>query len=69
MIGMDGKRESKNSMLLTQLLDDYDLTSFKRFLQLKQNFFNHLITLLQSTALSPFAQQMFPVAFMSLWPS
>ena len=51
------------------VLGQHDLAWLSRFLQLEQNFLNHLVTVLQSTAPSPFEQQMFLVASTVLWPS
>ena len=50
-------------------LDLYDLFWLLRLLQPEQNFLNHLVTLQWLTASSPFAQQMFLVASLVLWPS
>ena len=47
----------------------YVYQALSKFLQPKQNFLNHLVTVLWSTVPSPFAQQMFLVAFMAFWPS
>ena len=46
-----------------------DLAWLLSFLQLKQNFLNHHILVLWSTAFLPFAQQMFLIASTVLWPS
>ena len=46
-----------------------NLVGLSRFFQHKQNFLNHLITLLWTTTSSSFAQQMFLVASTVLWPS
>ena len=40
-----------------------------RFLQLEENFLNHLLTVLWSIARTPFTQQMFLIASVALWPS
>ena len=45
-----------------------DLSWLSRFLQPKQNFSSHLVSLLWSTV-SPFAPQMFLVASSMIWPS
>ena len=39
-----------------------------KLLQLKENFLNYLFTVSWSTLSSPFAQQIFLVAFIVLWP-
>ena len=50
------------------LLDLPDPTWSSRFLPSALNSFNHLITILWSTAHSPFAQWMFLVVSAALWP-